>query len=82
MVYTVIIKFDKNNNCVLKLKKNEVIIMDYYRKFQKLLALLLLGVVTFGNVGSYQKIVFKDQGSVIQIQPNSKSSGLDIGKAD
>ncbi|UOC10519.1 PhrA family quorum-sensing system peptide [Streptococcus equinus] len=56
--------------------------MNYHRKFQKLLALLLLGVVTFCNVGSYQKIVFKDQGSVIQIQPNSTSSGLDVGKAD
>lgn len=69
---------------MLKLKKikNEVIKMNYHRKFQKLLALLLLGVVTFCNVGSYQKIVFKDQGSVIQIQPNSTSSGLDVGKAD
>ncbi|HEM3561905.1 TPA: hypothetical protein U1B53_002099 [Streptococcus suis] len=48
----------------------------------KLVALVLLGVVTFSNTAPYQRFAQNNRQLEIRVQPQQKSNGLDVGKAD
>lgn len=56
--------------------------MKKNRGIQKLLALLMLSVVTISQVAFYQGIAQREGYYYIQVESQKKSNGLDVGKAD
>ena len=50
--------------------------------FQKLLVLLLLGVITIGNVIPYRHFIQKGKLYEVGVQVQKKATGRDVGKAD